>query len=101
MGFVLPSYKEDGRRLKTEIHAGSSEVHAFDTQEHPMATLIGNSYQSSTLSQFLGQLERIAAASWLMAILLPAQSGKLVYVDGHMIAYWSRSAAASWRARKP
>ena len=26
MGFLLPSYKEDGRRLKTEIHAGSSEV---------------------------------------------------------------------------
>ena len=29
MGFVLPSYKEDGRRLKTEIHAGSSEVHGL------------------------------------------------------------------------
>jgi hypothetical protein len=57
-----------------------------------MATLIGQSYQSTTLSQFLGQLERIEAAPWLMPTLLPAQGGQLVYVDGHMIAYWSRKA---------
>ena len=57
-----------------------------------METLIGQSYQSTTLSQFLGQLERIEAAPWLMPIFLPAQGGKLVYVDGHMIAYWSRKA---------
>jgi hypothetical protein len=55
-----------------------------------MATLIGHSYQYTTLSQFLGQLERIAAAPWLMPILFPAPGGKLIYVDGHMIAYWSR-----------
>jgi hypothetical protein len=71
---------------------GIERLSAFDTQEHPMATLIGQSYQSTTMSQFLGQLERIEAASWLMAILLPAQGGQLVYVDGHMIAYWSRKA---------
>jgi hypothetical protein len=84
-----------GRRFAALVLApllGIERLSAFDTQEHPMATLIGNRYQSSTLSQFLGQLERIEAASWLMAILLPAQSGKLVYVDGHMIAYWSRKA---------
>jgi hypothetical protein len=71
---------------------GIDRLSAFDTQEHPMQTLIGNSYQSTTLSQFLGQLERIDAASWLMPILLPAPDGKLIYVDGHMIAYWSRKA---------
>lgn len=71
---------------------GLARLSAFDTQEHPMATLIGQSYQSTTLSQFLGQLERIDAASFLMPILLPAQGGKVVYVDGHMIAYWSRKA---------
>ena len=65
----------------------------FDTQEHPLETLLGTSYQATTLSQFLGQLERIeAAAAWLLPILLPAQGDKLVYVDGHMIAYWSRKA---------
>ena len=68
---------------------GIERLRAFDTQEHPLATLIGQSYQSTTLSQFLGQLERIEAAPWLMPILLPAQGAKVVYVDGHMIAYWS------------
>jgi hypothetical protein len=71
---------------------GIERLSAFDTQEHPMATLIGQSDQSTTLSQFLGQLERIEAAPWLMPTLLPAQGGQLVYVDGHMIAYWSRKA---------
>jgi hypothetical protein len=65
---------------------------AFDTQAHPMETLIGQGDPSTTLSPFLGQLERIEAASWLMPILLAAQGGQLVYVDGHMIAYGSRKA---------
>ena len=69
---------------------GIERLSSFDTQEHPLETLIGHRYQSSTLSQFLGQLERIEAGPWLMPILLPAQGGQLVYVDGHMIAYWSR-----------
>jgi hypothetical protein len=69
---------------------GIERLSGFDTQEHPMETLIGQGDHSSTLSQFLGQLERIEAGPWLMPILLPAQGGQLVYVDGHMIAYWSR-----------
>jgi hypothetical protein len=69
---------------------GIERLSAFDTQEHPMETLIGHSYQYTTLSQFLGQLERLEAASWLMPILLSAPGGKFTYVDGHMIAYWSR-----------
>jgi hypothetical protein len=67
---------------------GIERLSAFDTQEHPMATLIGQSYQSTTLSQFLGQLERIEAGPWLMPILRPAQGGQVVYVDGHMIAFY-------------
>jgi hypothetical protein len=69
---------------------GIERLSEFDTQEHPMATLIGHSYQYTTLSQFLGQLERIDAAPWLLPILFSAPGGKLIYVDGHMIAYWSR-----------
>jgi len=69
---------------------GIERLSGFDTQEHPMETLMGQGYHSSTLSQFLGQLERIEAGPWLMPILLTAQGGQLVYVDGHMIAYWSR-----------
>jgi hypothetical protein len=63
---------------------------AFDTHEHPLPTLLGQGYPSATLSQFLGQLERVEAAEALLPALLPAQAGQIIYVDGHMIAYWSR-----------
>jgi hypothetical protein len=69
---------------------GIERLSAFDAQEHPLETLIGGSYQYTTLSQFLGQLERVDAAPSLMPILQPDQAGRLTYVDGHMIAYWSR-----------
>ena len=69
---------------------GIERLSAFDTQEHPLETLIGGSYQYTTLSQFLGQLERVDAGPSLLPILLPAQGGHLTYVDGHMIASWSR-----------
>jgi hypothetical protein len=58
--------------------------------EHPLQTLLGRGYHSSTLTQFLGQLERIDAAEALMPALVPATAGQITYVDGHMIAYWSR-----------
>ena len=69
---------------------GIERLSAFDTHEHPLQTLIGRGYQSSTLRQFLGQLERIGAAEALMPTLLPAQVGQIISVDGHMIASWSR-----------
>ena len=62
----------------------------FDTHEHPLRTLLGRGYQSSTLSQFLGQLERVGAAQALMPVLGADKAGQMIYVDGHMIAYWSR-----------
>ena len=69
---------------------GIDRLTAFDTHEHPLGTLLGRGYHSSTLSQFLGQLERVGAAEALMPTLVPAQAGQITYVDGHMIAYWSR-----------
>src|SRR5436309_12097966 len=69
---------------------GIDRLTGFDTREHPLETLLGRGYQSSTLHQFLGQLERVGAAEALMSTLLPAKAGQLIYVDGHMIAYWSR-----------
>ena len=62
----------------------------FDTREHALQTLIGHGYQSSTLRQFLGQLERVDAAGSLMSVLGANRAGSIIYVDGHMIAYWSR-----------
>src|SRR6266403_1015109 len=84
-----------GRRFQALVLApllGIERLSAFDTHEHPLETLIGSRYQYTTLSQFLGQLERIDAGPSLLPCLLPAQGVRLTYVDGHMIAYWSRKA---------
>jgi hypothetical protein len=69
---------------------GIDRLSAFDTHEHPLQTLLGRDYHSSTLSQFLGQLERVGADAALMPTLLPEQMGQIIDVDGHMIASWSR-----------
>src|SRR5712691_615367 len=62
----------------------------FALLHHRVQTLLGRGCHSSTLSQFLGQLERIHAADALMPALVPDKAGQITYVDGHMIAYWSR-----------
>src|SRR6516165_1006590 len=81
------------RRFQALLFApllGIKTLTAFDIHEHPLPTLLGQGYHSSTLRQFLGPLERIDAAAALMPALVPQQVGQRVYVDGHMIAYWSR-----------
>jgi hypothetical protein len=93
--FALLHHREQTlrRRLQALFFAplfGIDCLTAFDTHEHPLQTLLGRGYHSSTLSQFLGHLERINASEALMPALLPAQAGQIAYVDGHMIAYWSR-----------
>ena len=95
--FALLHHRESTllRRLQALLFAplfGIARLPAFDTHEHPLATLLGRGYHSSTLSQFLGQLERVDAAEALLPALLPAQTGPITYVDGHLIAYWSRMA---------
>lgn len=70
---------------------GSEHLTAFDTHEQPLQTLLGRGYHSTTLSQFLGQLERLDAAAALRPALVPDKASQITYVDGHMIAYWSRA----------
>jgi hypothetical protein len=70
---------------------GIEHLTAFDTHEQPLQTLLGRGYHSTTLSQFLGQLERIEAAAALLPALVPDKASEITYVDGHMIAYWSRA----------
>jgi hypothetical protein len=68
------------RRLQALFFApllGIDTLTALDTQEHPLQTLVGRGYQSSTLRQFLGQLERIDAATALMPALVPPQEGQV------------------------
>ncbi len=68
---------------------GIEKLTDYDVMEHPLTTLLGRGYQSSTLTQFLGQLERIDAGSALMPALIPKDTGSLGYVDGHMLALWT------------
>jgi hypothetical protein len=70
---------------------GIEHLTAFDTHEQPLQTLLGRGYHSTTLRQFLGQLERIDAAAALLPALVPDKASQITYVDGHMIAYWSRA----------
>lgn len=78
------------RRFKALFFApllGIGKLTEFDVKEHALATLIGRGYQSSTLNQFLGQLEHIDAGKSLMPALI--NTGKICYIDGHMIAFWT------------
>lgn len=68
---------------------GIDKLTEFDRKEHALETVLGQGYQSSTLTQFLGQLERIDAAEALLPLLLPEECGEVLYVDGHMIGFWS------------
>ena len=38
---------------------GIERLTEFDPHEHPLANLVGRSYQSATMTQFLGYLERV------------------------------------------
>ena len=83
------------RRFEALVFApllGIDRLSEFDTHEHPLKTLLGRGYQSSTLSQFLGQLERVGADETLLPALVAEQAGQIISVDGQMIAYWSRRA---------
>ncbi len=93
--FALLHHRESTlvRRFEAVVFApllGIDRLSEFDTHEHPLTTLLGRGYQSSTLSQFLGQLERVGADETLLPALVAEQAGQIIYVDGHMIAYWSR-----------
>ncbi len=81
------------RRFKALFYAplmGISKLTELDVAETSLKSLVGVGYHSSTLNQFLGQLERIDAGHILQEALLPDAPGSLGYVDGHMIAYWTR-----------
>lgn len=97
--FPLLHHKEETllRRFQALFYGplfGIKKLTEFDVKEHPLDTLIGRSYQSSTLNQFLGQLERIDAGEALLPALVAADAGAtgaICYVDGHMIAFWTKA----------
>ena len=71
---------------------GVGKLIEYDVREHTLETVIGRSYQSSTLNQYLGQLERIDATPILMNALIPTDDDDdhVCFIDGHMIPFWSR-----------
>ena len=69
---------------------GIEPVAGVDTHEHPLETLLGRGSHRSPLQQVLGQRERGGAAGALRPALLPETAGQIPYVDGVMIASWSR-----------
>ncbi|MCP4682410.1 MAG: hypothetical protein GY864_08745 [Desulfobacterales bacterium] len=95
--FPLLSHKDETlmRRFKALFFAplfNVGKLIEYDVKEHALKTVIGKGYQSSTLNQFLGQLERIDAAQWLMNSLLPfvLHGCNTCFIDGHMIPFWTR-----------
>lgn len=68
---------------------GINKLTEVDYKNHCLPTLIGRGYQSSTLTQYLGQLEKINAGQFLRNILTPENPGSICYIDGHMIAFWT------------
>ncbi len=79
-------------RFKALFYAplfGIGKLTEFDIKEHGLETVIKRNYQSSTLNQFLGQLEKVNVAQSIMPALIPKESGYICYIDGHMIAFWT------------
>jgi hypothetical protein len=94
--FPLLSHKTDtlGCRLKALLYAplfGIGKLTEYDVKDHALKTVIGRGYQSSTMNQFLGQLERINAGDCLMPALISEQKGTMCYIDGHMIEFWTKA----------
>ncbi len=94
--FPLLDHKDDTlmRRFKALFFAplfGVGKLIEYDVKEHALRTVIGNGFQSSTLNQFLGHLERIDAAQWLMNALISSNvhGYNIGFIDGHMIPFWS------------
>ncbi|MCP4149972.1 MAG: hypothetical protein GY757_19655 [bacterium] len=95
--FPLLSHKDETlmRRFKALFYAPLFHVGKlieYDVKEHALESVIGRGFLSSTLNQFLAQLERIDAAPQLMNSLIPldVHGDCICFIDGHMIPFWSR-----------
>jgi hypothetical protein len=61
----------------------------IDYKAPNLSAVVGDHYGSSTLTQYLGELERVGAAG-LKEVLATEAVGRFCYIDGHMLAFWSR-----------
>lgn len=72
--------------------AGIKKFSELDYQQHDLDRILvdGQNYSYHTLRQFLGELERVNAGASLKILLAKCVKGDWAYIDGHMIALWSR-----------
>ncbi|MCP4149387.1 MAG: winged helix-turn-helix domain-containing protein, partial [bacterium] len=71
---------------------GIGKLTEFDVTEHSLENIISRNYQSSTLNQYLGQMERIDASEFLMpALVSSAPEGEAAYIGRHMIPFRSKA----------
>jgi len=81
-------------RFKALFYAplfGIGKLIEYDVKEHALESVIGRGYQSSTLNQYLAQLERIDVVPTLMNVLITSglDDDPVCFIDGHMIPFWS------------
>jgi hypothetical protein len=80
--FALLHHRGQTRRRRFEALFlaplfGIEPLTAFDSHAQPLQTLRGRGYHSTTLSQFLGPLERIEAAAALQPALVPDKTSRI------------------------
>ena len=69
---------------------GIVKLTEYDMKKHALEMIVGAGYRSSTLNQFLGQLERVEAGEALVPALVPQESGAVCHIDSHIIAFWTK-----------
>ena len=69
---------------------GINKLSEIDYTESDLQSTLGYHYGSSTLTQYLGELERVGADGMKNELALAA-NGEICYIDGHMMAFWSRT----------
>ena len=68
---------------------GIKKISEIDYCQHYLPSVLGEKYSSSTLTQFLGELERIDVGESFKLLLSSNADGEYCYIDGHLIAYWT------------
>lgn len=68
---------------------GIKKLSELDYKTHNLGSVLGYTYSSSTLTQFLGELERVGAEKIKSELANDAQ-GEYCYIDAHLMAFWSR-----------
>jgi hypothetical protein len=68
---------------------GIKKLSEIDYMAPNLPTVLGYRYGSSTLTQYLGELEKVGAAEIKTELAVEAR-GQFCYIDGHMVPFWTR-----------